>query len=199
MKPEPILGDQAVGIGADQSSHAESLVVLVDSDDNEVGQLAKLDAHLAPGHLHRAFSVFATDRDGRLLMQRRAATKYHFGGLWTNTCCSHPLPGEQVVDAAVRRTREEFGLVLGQARSVGAFTYRAVDAESGLVEHEYDTVVSGTVEGDPSPNPGEIDEFRWIDRASLDRWLVSEPDRFTPWFSLALAALDAGDGGREPR
>lgn len=180
----------------DREADDGSIVVLVDEHDNEIGQLNKLDAHRAPGHLHRAFSVVASDRAGRMLMQRRASTKYHFGGLWTNTCCSHPLPGEGVVDAAIRRTQEEFGLTLIDPRPVGAFTYRAVDSESGLVEHEIDTVVAAVVDGDPSPSPIEIDEFRWVEHVELRRWLADEPHAFTPWFAPVIDAYDAAGGDR---
>lgn len=169
-------------------------VVLVDEHDNELGQLDKLAAHQPPGRLHRAFSVFVHDDAGRMLLQRRATTKYHFGGLWTNTCCSHPWPGETVLDAAVRRTRDELGVELLAPHAVAAFTYRAVDPVSGLVEHEHDTVVTATVDAEPTPNPAEVDECRWVTRPELDRWLVAEPTAFTPWFPLALAALDGAAG-----
>src|SRR5689334_7965348 len=114
---------------------AAERVVLVDERDREVGTMPKLAAH-AEGALHRAFSVFVLNAAGELLLQRRAAAKYHCGGLWTNSCCGHPRPGEPVADAARRRLREEMGFDCELA-SVGSFVYRA-EVGGGLVEHEYD-------------------------------------------------------------
>ena len=110
-------------------------VVLVDEHARETGSTGKLAAHEAGGRLHRAFSVFVFDSGGRLLLQRRAEGKYHFGGLWTNTCCGHPRPGEPVEDAAARRLREEMGISPALTRITG-FVYEAFDPESGLTERE---------------------------------------------------------------
>jgi isopentenyl-diphosphate delta-isomerase len=167
-------------------------VVLLDADGNETGRMEKLEAHRGDGHLHRAFSVFLIDGDGRILLQQRAATKHHFRSLWSNSCCSHPRPGEEVTAAGARRLREELGIDLDAAAltDVGSFVYRAEDAGSGLVEHEWDHVLVGRHDGDPAPAPDEVDDWRWIDRAALDAELARDPDAFTPWFALALAVLD---------
>ncbi|MFG0286286.1 MAG: isopentenyl-diphosphate Delta-isomerase [Phycisphaerales bacterium JB039] len=161
-------------------------VVLVDELDREIGQAEKLEAHRDGGRLHRAFSVFLFDGHGRTLLQRRAEGKYHFGGLWTNTCCGHPRPGETPLAGATRRLREEMGIE-APLSPIGRFLYRAADERSGLVEHELDHVFTGRFDGDPAPDPSEASGWRWVTLAELDAELRARPDRFTPWFALALA------------
>jgi len=167
-------------------------VVLLDADGNEVGEMEKLAAHRGGGHLHRAFSVFLFDQDGRMLLQRRASSKHHFRDLWTNSCCSHPRPGESVADAGARRVGQELGVTIEPStlREVGSFVYRAEDDGSDLVEHEWDHVLVGRFDGDPDPEPDEVGDWRWVERISLDAELAADPAGFTPWFSLALAVLD---------
>jgi len=163
---------------------AES-VVLVDESDREVGVAPKLAAH-AEGVLHRAFSVFVLNARGELLLQRRAAAKYHCGGLWTNSCCGHPRVGEPVAAAARRRLREEMGFEC-ELVPAGSFVYRA-ELGNGLVEHEFDHVFVGRHEGDPVPDPAEVAEWRrQSPRAALAE-AEAHPERFTPWFALALRA-----------
>jgi len=163
-------------------------VILVDDHDNAVGTAEKVRAHQDGGRLHRAFSVFVSNRRGELLLQRRAAGKYHFGGLWSNTCCGHPRPGEEVAAAARRRLGEEFGFTtdLGQ---VAEFTYKAHDPASGLTEHEYLHVFAGRFDGIPAPDPSEIEDWRWADRAGVESELADAPERYTPWFPLALRSV----------
>src|SRR4051794_23646258 len=134
-------------------------LILVDEHDNPVGYSAKLAAHENGGRLHRAFSIFIFNSRGEMLLQRRAAGKYHFGGLWTNACCSHPRRGESTVDAAHKRLREELGLDT-DLREIFSFTYRATDSVSGLTEHEFDHVFVGRFDGTPLPNAGEIDDWK---------------------------------------
>lgn len=167
-------------------SRGVETVVLVDTDDREVGVAEKLDAHRR-GLLHRAFSVFILNDRGELLLQRRAAGKYHSGGLWSNTCCSHPRPGEGVVDAARRRLREEMGIA---AAVVPAFTfvYRA-DLDPDLVEHELDHVLVGRYEGDPDPDPSEVEGWWWVGLAEVEDDLARRPEVYTVWFKLALPQL----------
>src|SRR5215217_4115097 len=141
-------------------------VVLVDELDQPVGVERKLPAHQGGGKLHRAFSVFIVNREGKLLLQRRAAGKYHFGGLWTNACCSHPRPGQDVAAAAHARLREEFGFD-AELSEAFSFVYRAEDPASGLTEHEFDHVFVGTFDGTPQPNPREIDGWEWVDPFEL--------------------------------
>jgi isopentenyl-diphosphate delta-isomerase len=166
---------------------ADERVVLVDEDDREVGTAPKLAAHLDGGRLHRAFSVFVLNAADELMLQRRADSKYHCGGRWTNTCCGHPRPGEAVAAAARRRLREEMGFDCA-LEPAGTFTYRA-DVGGGLVEHEVDHLFIGRHDADPAPDPAEADDWRW---QSLDDALAeaqAHPERFTPWFPLALRAL----------
>lgn len=165
-------------------------VILVDSSDRQIGTAEKLSVHESGGQLHRAFSIFVLDDGDRLLLQRRAACKYHFPGLWSNTCCGHPRPGETVMEAAVRRLNEEFGIT-APLRVVAELTYRASDPASGLTEHEYLHVLSGRADAiaAPHPNPAEIAAFRWLPIPDIKTELLSCPDRFTPWFPIALDAL----------
>jgi len=157
--------------------------------------MSKLAAHEAPGHLHLAFSVFLFDAAGRLLVQQRASSKYHFGGIWANACCSHPEPGDELVASARRRLAEELG-VTAELRDVGAFVYRAVDPVSGRVEHELDHVLVGRLGGAESPVPArdEVEDFAWVDPAEV---IGAGPERgYAPWFAEALRiALSAEPGG----
>ena len=167
---------------------ARNQVVLVDHDGLAVGVSDKLAAHQAPGHLHLAFSVFLYDRAGRLLVQRRAASKYHFPLIWANSCCSHPQPGEELTAAAESRVAEELGLKT-ELRAVGSFTYRATCPTSGLIEHEFDWVLLGELTDVPRPDPAEIAEFRLLDAAECETAAHSE--EFAPWFAEALAIAEA--------
>lgn len=178
-------------------------VVLVDEFDREIGLADKLEAHLGAGRRHRAFSVFLHDGRGRILLQRRAASKYHFGGLWSNACCSHPRPAETVLQAARRRLGEEIGLAPLYLKRAGQFEYRATDPASGLVEHELDHVVVGSTTRDPQLNPSEADAFCWIEVARLQHALAAGQLRVTPWFRPALDVVLASGvwppETREPR
>lgn len=153
-------------------------VLLVNERDEELGTMEKLEAH-RQGVLHRAFSVFLWDDQGRLLLQRRALDKYHSGGLWTNTCCSHPRPGEAVMTAAQRRVREEMGITATLEHRF-SFVYRAAFG-NGLTEHELDHVLFGRNTGTPEPDPSEVMDWRYVDIATLDAELRATPDRFTVW------------------
>lgn len=162
------------------------LVTLVDADDRPIGTAEKLAAH-REGLLHRAISVFVVDGRGRLLLQRRALGKYHSVGLWSNSCCSHPRPGEPVLDAAHRRLREEMGFDC-ELEAHGCFTYRA-ELTRDLVEHEIDHLFVGQWNGTPMPDPEQVGEWRWLAPASLASELRDRPERFTAWFALALAHI----------
>jgi isopentenyl-diphosphate delta-isomerase len=165
----------------------EDLVVLVDPDDVVIGAAPKLEAH-REGWLHRAVSVVLFDDTGRLLIQRRADGKYHSGGLWSNTCCGHPKPGESVVEAAKRRLRQELGIADCALTSATEFVYYA-RVTDGLVEHELDHVLVGEWTGEVRPEPSEVSAIRWIDRPTLLGELADRPSRFTAWTeSVALHA-----------
>ncbi|RYY97570.1 MAG: isopentenyl-diphosphate Delta-isomerase [Chitinophagaceae bacterium] len=159
----------------------EPEVILVNGQDEPVGTMGKLAAH-EQGLLHRAFSVFLFDTAGRMLLQQRAASKYHGGGLWSNACCSHPYPGEQVADAARRRLREELG-ISPEVRHIFSFTYRA-EVENGLIEHEFDHVFAGTFEGDFALNKSEVAACRYLSAEALEAELRAHPEQFTQWFRL---------------
>ena len=161
-------------------------VILVDTDDNEIGFCGKLPAH-RNGKLHRAFSILISNNRGELLLQRRAGGKYHFASLWSNTCCGHPRPGEGTCAAAERRLWEEFGFTVA-LQKLDAFQYRAEDVNSGLIEHEYLHVLHGCFDGEPTPNPDEIGAYRWMRPDNIQRSLTRCPDWFTPWFA-ALANM----------
>lgn len=163
-------------------------VILVDDRDQPVGTAEKLWAH-QHGHLHRAFSVFVLNDRGQLLLQRRAASKYHSPLLWSNTCCSHPRPGEATSAAAHRRLREEMGFDC-RLRTIGSFVYRA-DVGGGLVEHEYDHLLLGRWNGAPTPAPEEVGDWRWVGLPALRRRVAESPDRFTYWLRAALRELEA--------
>jgi isopentenyl-diphosphate Delta-isomerase len=163
------------------------LVTLVDRDDNVVGAEEKIRAH-REGKLHRAFSVFVFDEDRRLLIQRRATGKYHSAGLWSNTCCGHPRPGESTGNAAARRLPEEMGFSC-QLRHAFQVVYRA-DLDNSLVEHELDRVYVGRFSGVPRPNPLEVDATMWVAPEELRSRILEEPHRYTAWLRLLL--LDDG-------
>ena len=157
-------------------------VVLVDEQDVAIGTRGKLDVHRS-GELHRAFSVFAFDAQDRLILQQRAEEKYHSGGLWTNTCCSHPRPGEPVLEAVARRLREEMGIEGCDLEHQFTFIYRA-EVGNGLVEHELDHVVFARHTGAADPDPGEVMAWRALSIDELDRELSDAPDRFTKWLRI---------------
>jgi isopentenyl-diphosphate delta-isomerase len=161
-------------------------VILVDPHDEAIGTAEKLEAHVT-GALHRAFSVFILNHRGEILMQRRAAGKYHGAGLWSNSCCGHPRPGEEITAAATRRLNEEMGFTCG-LRRLFSFTYRA-EMEDGLWEHEIDHVLIGHHDAEPRPDPAEVAEWRWIDPDSLRLEMQREPENFTPWLRPALEGL----------
>jgi len=161
----------------------EDDVILVDSSDREVGVGKKSTVHRL-GLLHRAFSVFLFDGQGRLLTQRRALDKYHSGGRWANSCCGHPRPGELTHPAAVRRLREELGVsaILTEA---GAFIYRA-EVGASLIEHEMDHVFVGKLRGEPAPDPREICSLAWVSIDELQADLQQRPTRYAAWVAGAL-------------
>lgn len=157
----------------------EEQLILVSPNDTLVGVSGKLRAH-REALLHRAFSIFVFDHAGRLLLQRRAHSKYHSGGLWTNTCCGHPRPQEAMPDAVHRRLREEMGMAC-DLRKVASMLYRA-PLDQGLTEHEFVHIHAGTFAGTPRPDPAEAIDWKWIDLPALSVWIRTEPDAFTVWF-----------------
>jgi isopentenyl-diphosphate delta-isomerase len=154
-------------------------VIIIDANDIPIGTALKLDAH-RNGLRHRAISIVIGDGNGRVLLHQRAAEKYHSGGLWTNTCCSHPRPGESVLDAAVRRLEEEMGIVCPLS-FIFAMPYRA-EVSNGLIEDEITHVFGGHFTGSPTPNPNEVADWRWMDYTEVERDVDARPELYTAWF-----------------
>ncbi|WP_022836560.1 isopentenyl-diphosphate Delta-isomerase [Salisaeta longa] len=158
-------------------------VVLVNARDEAVGTAPKLEAHRSP-QLHRAFSIFVFDADGRLLLQQRHPDKYHSGGLWSNTCCSHPRPGERLDDAVHRRLDEEMGFQCALDRAFG-FVYQA-QVGPAVYEHEYDHVFVGTATPAVQPNAEEVADWQWITPEALLADVDARPAAYTVWFRTIL-------------
>lgn len=158
-------------------------VILVNELDEVLGVAEKLEAH-QQGLLHRAFSVFVFNEEGKLLLQQRALHKYHSPGLWTNTCCSHPRPTETTIEAARRRCQEEMGITL-TLKEIFSFVYRA-DFENGLTEHEYDHVYIGQYNKEPRINKEEVMSYKWISPQDIQHELVLNPDHYTAWFKICF-------------
>lgn len=163
-------------------------VILVDDNDVEKGVMEKMQAH-REGVLHRAFSVFIFNPKGEMLLQQRAINKYHSGGLWTNTCCSHPRPGEDITDAAKRRLFEEMGIETA-IKKLFQFKYH-VKLGSGLEEHELDHVFVGEYDGPVILNLEEVKAIQYISMQELRDQLKTEPAKFTSWFQQAFPRIDA--------
>ena len=172
----------------------EDVLILVDSLDRKIGAASKEQAH-REGLLHRAFSVVLT-REGvegtEILLTKRAEGKYHSGGLWTNSCCSHPRMGEQLPEAAYRRVHEELGCEAADLQEIASFSYRAV-FENGICEYEYDHVLVGRFAGELACDPAEVEAVRWISVDALAIELAKKPELFTAWspmvLSIALAEI----------
>ena len=155
------------------------MIILVNERDEAIGLMEKMEAH-EKGLLHRAFSIFIFNSEGEMLLQQRALSKYHSPGLWTNACCSHPRDGETILEAAHRRLSEEMGMQT-DLTVLTHFIYKA-DFDNGLTEHELDYVVKGITNENPTINPDEVNAFRWISMADLNKWVNTSPTDFTVWF-----------------
>ena len=158
-------------------------VVLVDRTGREIGTQEKMQAH-REGKLHKAFSIFVFNAMGELLLQRRARTKYHSGGLWTNTCCSHPRLGESYHLAAKRRLNEEMGFNC-ELTELFTFIYHT-QLDNSLFEHELDCVFVGHYHGQPTPDPSEVDDWKWMNVNALKQDIQENPENYTYWFKLIL-------------
>jgi isopentenyl-diphosphate delta-isomerase len=161
-------------------------VVLVDETDLETGTMEKMEAHLL-GVLHRAFSIFIFNSKGEFLLQQRAPGKYHNGGLWTNTCCSHPNPGEEILKAASRRLSEEMGFQTSLSPAF-TFIYKA-SFDNGLTEHEFDHVFTGIFDGDINADKNEVSEYCYKTLEDVESSLKSHPEKYTEWFKIALPQI----------
>lgn len=159
----------------------KEFVVLVDQDDQKLGLMEKQQAHVA-GLLHRAFSVFVFNSKGELMIQQRAASKYHSPTLWTNTCCSHPRDNETYEQAAHRRLEEEMGFDCELEYKFN-FIYKA-HLENDLIEHELDHVFIGTFDNEPKLNPDEVMAYRWVELDDLKKDMEKNPQNYTAWFKI---------------
>ncbi|MFF2774493.1 isopentenyl-diphosphate Delta-isomerase [Streptomyces sp. NPDC058052] len=183
----PGLASKLSSNGVEPSVTPEPIMLeLVDEAGNTIGTAEKLAAHQAPGQLHRAFSVFLFDEEGRLLLQRRALGKYHSPGVWSNTCCGHPYPGEAPFAAAARRTFEELGVSPTLMGEAGTVRYNHPDPASGLVEQEFNHLFVGLVQATPRPDPEEIGEYAFVTPAELAERHAAAP--FSAWFMTVLDA-----------
>ncbi len=163
---------------------SEILIPIVNGEDHITGYMEKLEVH-RKGLLHRAFSILVFNDKGDLLIHKRADGKYHSSGLWTNTCCGHPGPGESMEAAVSRRLNEEMGFICPLAFGY-KFHYRA-DFENGLTENEIDHVYLGRYNGDFSVNPEEVSDYRWISLEAARQAAEEDPEHFTVWFRHILA------------
>jgi isopentenyl-diphosphate delta-isomerase len=161
-------------------------VILVNEQDEPTGTMEKIEAH-RQALLHRAFSVFIFNKKGEMLLQQRAKNKYHSAGLWTNACCSHPRPGEETPNAAMRRLREELGFS-SELKKMFDFIYRA-DFENGLTEFEFDHVFTGNHNGPIVPNKEEVSDYCYMSMENILSSMQSHPEKFTPWFHIAFPLI----------
>jgi isopentenyl-diphosphate delta-isomerase len=160
------------------------MVILVDNFDNEIGTMEKLEAHIK-GELHRAFSVFILNSSNELLLQQRASSKYHSPDLWTNSCCSHPAPGEAILESANKRLIHEMGMQ-AELKIVDNFIYHC-EFENGLIEHEFDYVIVGYSDATPAINSSEVKDYRWVSFDDLKSEMEVNPENFTFWFKDIIA------------
>lgn len=165
----------------------EQLLVLVNENDEPVGLMEKMEVH-QKALLHRAFSVFLFNSKGEMLLQRRALEKYHSGGLWTNTCCSHPYPDETPSQGATRRMREELGFETS-VNPAFSFIYKAA-LDNELTEYEFDHVLIGEYDGQVFPNKDEVVDYCYMNMDELRGNIANHPDNYTEWFKIALPMLE---------
>lgn len=161
-------------------------VILVNENDEQLGTMEKIEAH-QKGLLHRAFSIFIFNSKGELLLQQRALGKYHNGGLWTNTCCSHPFPGENILTAANRRLSEEMGFTTLLSPAFN-FTYNATFA-NGLTEHEFDHVFTGIYDGEIIADTNEVSDYCFKNIYDIETLIQTHPQKYTEWFKIALPQI----------
>ena len=159
----------------------EENVILVDKNDTQIGLMSKLDAH-KKGILHRAFSVFVLNNNNELMLQKRAYNKYHSGGLWTNTCCSHQREGENSIEAGKRRLLEEMGFET-ELKIITSFIYK-VEFENGLTEHELDYLLIGKYLKSPVINKQEVADWKWMKIELIADDIKLNPNNYTSWFKI---------------
>jgi len=166
----------------------EKQVILVDEKDHPIGIMSKSEAHASP-NLHRAFSIFIFNDNGELLLQQRALNKYHSGSLWTNTCCSHPQPGENTRISASSRLAEEMG-IHAELEFLFTFIYK-VKFENGVYEYELDHVFKGKYNTQPNVNMNEVLNWKWISVAELKTEIKLNPGHYTEWLKICFPKVCA--------
>lgn len=166
----------------------EEKVILVDEKDWPLGEMEKMQAH-KKAVLHRAFSIFVFNNKNELMLQRRALTKYHSPGLWTNTCCSHPRPAEELLEAGHRRLQEEMGFDC-DLKKIFDFIYKA-ELDQGLTEHEFDHVLFGRYNHRPAINPDEVDDWKLMTMEDVATDMKAHPENYTVWFRIAFDRVKA--------
>ncbi|MEP2237530.1 MAG: isopentenyl-diphosphate Delta-isomerase [Maribacter sp.] len=159
----------------------EEQVILVNENNEQIGTMAKMEAH-EKAVLHRAFSVFITNDNGDIMLQQRAASKYHSPLLWTNTCCSHQRVGESNIEAGKRRLQEEMGFQT-ELKELFSFIYKA-PFDNGLTEHELDHVMIGSFNGEPNINPEEVEAWKWMSPELIKEDISNYPNEYTAWFKI---------------
>lgn len=163
-----------------------SQVILVNESDVAIGKMDKMEAH-QKGLLHRAFSIFIFNEKGQMLLQQRALSKYHSGGLWTNACCSHPQEGEDLLQAANKRLEEEMGFTT-DLKEAFSFTYKT-NFDNGLIENEFDHVLVGNYTGEISPNESEVKDYCFLSVNQINAALQITPKKYTSWFKIAFPKM----------
>jgi isopentenyl-diphosphate Delta-isomerase len=183
-------------VGTEPQPSLVEMVELVDESGYGVGEATVAEAHMAPGRLHRAFSVLLLGSDDQVLLQRRSGLKSRFALRWGNACCGHPAPGEAVAPAASRRMAEELGIRGVSLVEVGIYRYRAEDPRTGRVEDEYDHVLVGRAGPGLAlaPDPAEVAEMRWVGASAAVAAARAEPDSYAPWLAGVLAFVPDGAG-----
>jgi len=188
--PEKYTSDFALALSVFLNSSAAKssmpeMIILVDENDKEIGAEEKVRAHENGGKLHRSFSIFVFNSRGEMLLQLRAKKKYHFGGLWSNTCCSHPNAGESLESAVHRKLKQEMGFD-AELKEAFSFIYKVEDKNSGLTEWEFDHVFIGKHDGEVPLNPEEADDFKFVSVPELKQDVEKNPEKYTLWFRTAL-------------
>ncbi len=163
-------------------------VILVNKNNKRIGIEEKMKAHI-DAKLHRAFSIFVFNEKNELLLQQRAKSKYHCGGMWANTCCSHPRPSETYMQAIHRRLQEEMGFDCDLEKSF-CFIYKE-KFDNGLTEYEYDCVFIGHIDSKTKikPNSEEVENYKWVNPKKLERDIIKNPEKYTVWLKIAFKKL----------
>ncbi len=160
-------------------------IIIVDEENHQIGVGGKMQVH-KEGKLHRSFSILVSNHKGEVLLQKRADTKYHSPGLWSNTCCSHPRPNHDIVSEARRRLKEEMGISC-ELKEAFSFIYKSKVGD--LIENEFDHVFIGKFDGTPSPDPQEVAEWKWMDLKELEKDVGENPAKYAYWFRLIINKL----------